>query len=352
MSKYQPLIDYLQQSKTKEVPLGFDQIIRLLGEPLPDSAKQYPAWWANSSPGDSHTWAHAWQTAGWKVASLDLPGENVVFRRTRARSGAGQTNWERELTALKELGGSATLAEIHHKLVETHGSFDAENVRKDMVMLSVNDPKRFAYRAWKTRNGASITNLDRVFAGAGPGKDRRYDIYDPGIHGLWEVYQKLSGGPDLRPVSTSSGEAAVQAAARGAEFDPKDGTEGKAYAMRAIAVRRGGAKFRQALLTAFGGECCVTGCTLEAVLEAAHICAYDGKETNHPTNGLLLRADIHTLFDLGWIAIDPVSLSVNLHPQLRLQPAYRSLHNTKIKVGVVAPSKKSLAARWDAQMTW
>jgi HNH endonuclease len=33
------------------------------------------------------------------------------------------------------------------------------------------------------------------------------------------------------------------------------------------------------------------------ILEAAHISPYRGEEDNHPENGLLLRADLHTLFD-------------------------------------------------------
>ncbi len=41
-----------------------------------------------------------------------------------------------------------------------------------------------------------------------------------------------------------------------------------------------------------------------AALEAAHIIPYRGPQTNHPTNGLLLRADMHDLFDLGLVAVD------------------------------------------------
>ncbi|QIM73510.1 HNH endonuclease [Bordetella trematum] len=73
--------------------------------------------------------------------------------------------------------------------------------------------------------------------------------------------------------------------------------------MRAVFLRRGQAKFRKALLNAYERRCAVTGCTTEDVLEAAHIIAYKGNSTNRCDNGLLLRADIHTLFDLGllWI---------------------------------------------------
>lgn len=71
---------------------------------------------------------------------------------------------------------------------------------------------------------------------------------------------------------------------------------------RAINNRRGQAKFRQDLIEAYG-QCLVTGCTYEPILEAAHIYPYSEGGNFSIENGLLLRADIHTLFDLGLIAI-------------------------------------------------
>jgi hypothetical protein len=63
----------------------------------------------------------------------------------------------------------------------------------------------------------------------------------------------------------------------------------------------------------------VTGCTVLAVLEAAHIKPYRGEQDNHPENGLLLRSDIHTLFDLDLLGIEPGRLQVELHPSLRTE---------------------------------
>lgn len=72
----------------------------------------------------------------------------------------------------------------------------------------------------------------------------------------------------------------------------------------AIKSRRGQPEFRKELLTVYSGCCCITGCNLEAVLEAAHIVPHT-EETNYSqSNGLLLRADIHTLFDLNLIGVD------------------------------------------------
>lgn len=56
-------------------------------------------------------------------------------------------------------------------------------------------------------------------------------------------------------------------------------------------------------------------CDLADVLEAAHILPYHGAHTNHVQNGLLLRPDIHTLFDRGLIAVTR-EWTVVIAPQL------------------------------------
>ncbi|GGC69247.1 hypothetical protein GCM10011504_53930 [Siccirubricoccus deserti] len=86
-------------------------------------------------------------------------------------------------------------------------------------------------------------------------------------------------------------------------FDPDSIEEVRRRALRAIRVRRGQPAFRAALLQTYAGRCAITGCAVPDVLEAAHIVPYQGLLTNHVTNGLLLRADLHTLFDCGLIAV-------------------------------------------------
>ena len=88
-------------------------------------------------------------------------------------------------------------------------------------------------------------------------------------------------------------------------FDPDDIHDARDRQLRAIAVRRGRARFRDELIRAYAGRCAVTGYDAVQSLEAAHIVPYRGVHTNTTDNGLLLRADIHTLFDLGCLGIDP-----------------------------------------------
>jgi putative restriction endonuclease len=71
------------------------------------------------------------------------------------------------------------------------------------------------------------------------------------------------------------------------------------------------------LIEAYSGRCAISACDAVQTLEAAHIMPYNGPRTNHPANGLLLTADLHVLFDLHLITIDPATLKVVLAPSLK-----------------------------------
>lgn len=84
-----------------------------------------------------------------------------------------------------------------------------------------------------------------------------------------------------------------------------------------IVQRQGSAAFRGKVVTAYGGRCALSDCDAAEALEAAHIVPYLGAHTDVAENGILLRADLHTLFDRELLAIDPMSLRVQLAPALR-----------------------------------
>ena len=89
---------------------------------------------------------------------------------------------------------------------------------------------------------------------------------------------------------------------------------------QSIKERRGQPQFRQALLRLYQDKCAVTGHGPKDVLEAAHIQPHAIAGRNSTDNGLLLRADIHTLFDLRLLWIEPESLAVRIAPSLRGSP--------------------------------
>lgn len=126
-------------------------------------------------------------------------------------------------------------------------------------------------------------------------------------------------------------------------FDPAS-TGQPERAIRAIAVRRGQAVFRSALLAAYARRCAVTACSVVDVLEAAHISPYMGATTNHVTNGLLLRADIHTLFDCGLLSVHPTSRTIVISERL-VGSTYEALSGRKVRAPknpAHSPSQRSL----------
>ena len=132
-------------------------------------------------------------------------------------------------------------------------------------------------------------------------------------------------------------------------FDADDDEDERDKRLTEIAQRRGQGDFRKALLLAYQGECVVTGCDAQQALEAAHIIRYRGKKSNQVTNGLLLRADIHTLFDLNLLAICPDDLSLRVSPQLE-GTVYDELDGTPIRPPALArhrPDRKTLRKRWN-----
>jgi hypothetical protein len=119
----------------------------------------------------------------------------------------------------------------------------------------------------------------------------------------------------------------------------------RALALRQVRERRGQERFRRLLIDRYGATCVISGCTLVDVLEAAHIRPYRGDDDHHPENGLLLRADLHTLFDLDLLGVHPVSLQVHVNASVT-DGAYRSLQGTVVRCGDLRPSAPALEARW------
>lgn len=99
-------------------------------------------------------------------------------------------------------------------------------------------------------------------------------------------------------------------------FVPEKVEDQRNRVLRSIVQRQGQQEFRMALLTAYDGKCAMTGCEVADVLEAAHIHRYLGEETNVVSNGLLLRADVHTLFDLKLVSVDVTTMQICVAPKL------------------------------------
>lgn len=130
--------------------------------------------------------------------------------------------------------------------------------------------------------------------------------------------------------SISSGlNTAIEALEEADAFDPTSDADARVRVMEAIVRRQGQPAFRRKLLKLYGGRCAISGCDLEQALEAAHIKPYRGLDTNHVRNGLLLRSDLHVLFDLRLITISPRDLTVNVRRDLR-KSVYGEFHGRRL----------------------
>lgn len=89
MSRYSPLGRHLEGSGRESVRMSFEEIERILGFPLPMSARSYRAWWANEARGSHSHAKYGWMASGYRVLSLNFETERVTFvnedRETRNR---------------------------------------------------------------------------------------------------------------------------------------------------------------------------------------------------------------------------------------------------------------------------
>ena len=122
--------------------------------------------------------------------------------------------------------------------------------------------------------------------------------------------------------------------------------EARRKVLREINLRRGQKKFRDRLITRYGAACQISRCAFPGLVEAAHIRPYAETNDNGAHNGLLLRSDLHTLFDLDLLAIYPSTLTVKLHPYVRAA-GYEAFDGTSLFLsGTSGPDLAALSDRW------
>lgn len=80
VSKYNSLLQYLVRSDALYLKISFAEVEKILGAPLPQSARRYSAWWGNDQ-GVRHVQAASWQDAGYHTENVDLNAGTVSFRR-------------------------------------------------------------------------------------------------------------------------------------------------------------------------------------------------------------------------------------------------------------------------------
>lgn len=162
---------------------------------------------------------------------------------------------------------------------------------------------------------------------------KTYDTEEPTGAALWYqvqarwLTQPLGTKPELDGASIQSGDLA------------RYGTEVLTKA------RLGQGAFRVLVTDAYTRRCAITGERTLPALEAAHIKPFAKSGPNQTANGLLLRSDLHKLFDLGYFSVTPdlaVEVSRKIKEEFDNGRDYCALHGRKLVV--VPPAEKDRPA--------
>lgn len=157
---------------------------------------------------------------------------------------------------------------------------------------------------------------------------KSYDTHTEEGRTLWE---SVRGN---QPATFSVQEPAL------ADSDPDDQRFGEAYLARS---RLGQGAFRVLVTDAYQRRCAVTGERTLPVLEAAHIKPYALSGPHRINNGILLRSDLHKLFDLGYVTVT-TDLRLEVSPRLKAEwengREYYTYHGKELRFRPVEPKSQ------------
>lgn len=112
--------------------------------------------------------------------------------------------------------------------------------------------------------------------------------------------------------------------------------QGERYgAPQLVKPRRGQGAFRLAVTDAYDRQCALTGGKVLPALEAAHIRSYGDGGGHEVANGVLLRRDIHSVFDAGYVTFDDdlrLVVSDSVRTVFNNGNEYRRLHGSRLNV--------------------
>ena len=117
-----------------------------------------------------------------------------------------------------------------------------------------------------------------------------------------------------------------------------------------VTPRLGQGAFRIAITEAYGRQCALTDGKVLPALDAAHIRPFSDGGSHSISNGILLRKDIHSVFDSGYATIDENHIFVvseKVRDVFNNGNEYRRLHGQKIRLPNSTgyfPSQESI--RW------
>lgn len=180
----------------------------------------------------------------------------------------------------------------------------------------------------------------------------------------WTSLDDLLAGPELRKLCMSARSQLSMRQLRWEDFQAAIAANGAGKALervlrrrpdyffpqghqfQTVRVRRGQRRFRDHLLADQGEICAFTGDAPARVLEAGHLYSYAELGIHHEHGGLLLRRDVHRLFDDGWLAVNPGSGRIDVTPRLAPYPQYARLHDVHLHSDLRDSQIQWLALHW------
>lgn len=146
-----------------------------------------------------------------------------------------------------------------------------------------------------------------------------------------QLQERTSGSPAPTPAPVlDAAEDAGPATLLQMPFQTQTADEAQSRLQRSITLRKGPHKLRQQLLQGYDDRCAISRCSVTQVLEVAYLMPSAQDLASDPSNALLLRSDLHLLFDLHLITVHPhahvVEIAPWLHDSYYASLAGRSLH--------------------------
>jgi len=167
---------------------------------------------------------------------------------------------------------------------------------------------------------------DDIWA-AGIQKGKSFRTEEPVGRRIWEQVQARLIGREM--VRASEALPADETAGAIADIENRLGQE---YLTRG---RLGQGAFRVLVTSAYDRRCALTGERTLPVLQAAHIRPFTDRGPNRTNNGLLLRSDLHILFDRGYLTVTPehrIEVSRRIREEFDNGRDYYPLHGRRLVI--------------------
>ena len=254
-----------------------------------------------------------WQPGGTSVFRALQPGEPFLFKLHSPLNyivGGGfflrhsflplSVAWD----AFEEKNGTDDLESFQFKIEQ----FRRQNYQRDPIIgcIVLTTPFFFSEKEWRP----APSNWSRSIV-----QGKTYSTEEPIGSSVWaEVMKRISIATDGAMIS---------------EEQPLYGIE---YQTRA---RLGQGGFRVLVTEAYNRRCAITRERTLPVLEAAHIKPFAKSGPHKISNGLLLRSDLHKLFDLGYMTITnayAVEVSKRIREEFENGRDYYAMHGSSLNL--------------------